>query len=81
VNVFDIAEDDGKRERENMTAFREWSSLMNALDHSPRSVSPSETANSSSHSKARRLADLFRPPFDIMFRGSFEQVSVYDCAS
>ncbi|CEG66739.1 hypothetical protein RMATCC62417_03265 [Rhizopus microsporus] len=42
-------------------------------DHSPRSVSPSETANSSSHSKARRLADLFRPPFDIMFRGSFEQ--------
>lgn len=65
-----------------MTAFRERSSLiMNALDHSPRSVSPSETANSSSHSKARRLADLFRPPFDIMFRGSFEQVSVYDCAS
>lgn len=25
-------------------------------------------------SKARRLADLFRPPFDIMYRGSFEEV-------
>jgi thioredoxin-related protein len=24
-------------------------------------------------SKARRLADLFRPPFDIMYRGSFEE--------
>lgn len=24
--------------------------------------------------KARRLADLFRPPFDIMHKGSFEEV-------
>lgn len=24
--------------------------------------------------KAKRLADLFRPPFDIMFKGGFEEV-------
>lgn len=25
--------------------------------------------------KARRLADLFRPPFDIMYKGAFEEVT------
>ncbi|KAI8881469.1 hypothetical protein K501DRAFT_222983 [Backusella circina FSU 941] len=30
-------------------------------------------SNSSPSSKAKRLADLFRPPFDIMFHGTFEE--------
>lgn len=32
------------------------------------------SADSPTSAKARRLADLFRPPFDIMYRGSFEEV-------
>ncbi|KAI7905641.1 uncharacterized protein BX663DRAFT_500450 [Cokeromyces recurvatus] len=45
-------------------------------DEYSRSISgsPSESIISSpSTAKAKRLADLFRPPFDIMFRGSFEE--------
>ncbi|KAL9540332.1 hypothetical protein MBANPS3_009745 [Mucor bainieri] len=37
------------------------------------SGSPSESLGSPASAKARRLADLFRPPFDIMFRGTFEE--------
>ncbi|KAI8327263.1 thioredoxin-like protein [Blakeslea trispora] len=37
---------------------------------SPEGVSPMT-------SKAKRLADLFRPPFDIMFRGNFEEAREY----
>ncbi|OBZ85639.1 UBX domain-containing protein 2 [Choanephora cucurbitarum] len=37
---------------------------------SPEGVSPVT-------SKAKRLADLFRPPFDIMFRGNFEEAREY----
>ncbi|KAI8100170.1 uncharacterized protein BX664DRAFT_323063 [Halteromyces radiatus] len=49
-------------------------STSNSLSSSPsgyndHSSSPSSTAATA---KAKRLADLFRPPFDIMFRGGFE---------
>ncbi|KAI8977203.1 hypothetical protein BDF20DRAFT_873538 [Mycotypha africana] len=37
------------------------------------SSSSPDTFGSPTTAKARRLADLFRPPFDIMFRGSFEE--------
>ncbi|KAG0752192.1 hypothetical protein G6F26_012962 [Rhizopus arrhizus] len=42
--------------------------------HIPAGDSFSGSAAGSSNSKAKRLADLFRPPFDIMFHGNFEQV-------
>ncbi|CAO3678782.1 unnamed protein product [Rhizopus stolonifer] len=47
--------------------------------HSPSSSATdsfTEPVGSSSASKARRLADLFRPPFDIMFHGDFEQARI-----
>jgi hypothetical protein len=43
---------------------------------SPLSGSPdlgNSSSSSSPGSKAKRLADLFRPPFDIMFHGTFEE--------
>ncbi|EIE80697.1 hypothetical protein RO3G_05402 [Rhizopus delemar RA 99-880] len=41
--------------------------------HIPAGDSFSGSVAGSSNSKAKRLADLFRPPFDIMFHGNFEQ--------
>ncbi|KAI9279383.1 hypothetical protein BY458DRAFT_488024 [Sporodiniella umbellata] len=35
-----------------------------------------EPTSTTSSSKVKRLADLFRPPFDIMFHGDFEQARV-----
>ncbi|KAG2198265.1 hypothetical protein INT47_004349 [Mucor saturninus] len=37
------------------------------------SSSPIESLGSPATAKAKRLADLFRPPFDIMYRGNFEE--------
>lgn len=46
------------------------------IAHIPAGDSFSGSAAGSSNSKAKRLADLFRPPFDIMFHGNFEQVCI-----
>lgn len=37
------------------------------------SSSPIEALGSPATAKAKRLADLFRPPFDIMYHGNFEE--------
>ncbi len=39
----------------------------------PSNRSPTEMLNSPASAKTKRLADLFRPPFDIMFHGDFEE--------
>lgn len=44
------------------------------LGSSSSASSDSSNLNNVISAKARRLADLFRPPFDIMFRGGFEEV-------
>ncbi|GAA5812525.1 hypothetical protein MFLAVUS_005981 [Mucor flavus] len=51
--------------------------FLNRLSHEndfhSGSSSPAESLGSPASAKAKRLADLFRPPFDIMYRGNFEE--------
>ncbi|GAB5590065.1 UBX domain protein Ubx2 [Umbelopsis nana] len=47
-------------------AFRNFASEMESLQGGGRSQSPVTS------DKTKRLADLFRPPFDIMYQGDFE---------
>lgn len=50
------------------------SRLQSDVDDYPSSRSSrSPTSSSPASSKTKRLADLFRPPFDIMFHGDFEE--------
>ncbi|CAO0799282.1 unnamed protein product [Mucor circinelloides] len=49
------------------------SRLQSDVPNRSSSGSPSESLGSPASAKARRLADLFRPPFDMMFRGTFEE--------
>jgi hypothetical protein len=57
------------------------SSASNTSSPSPSGSHTTNDGDSRTHSptsiaataKAKRLADLFRPPFDIMFRGAFEE--------
>ncbi|CAO3656767.1 unnamed protein product [Mucor hiemalis] len=50
------------------------SRLQSDVDEYPSSRSSrSPTSSSPASSKTKRLADLFRPPFDIMYHGDFEE--------
>ncbi|KAL0076260.1 hypothetical protein J3Q64DRAFT_1647859 [Phycomyces blakesleeanus] len=48
-----------------------------AFPTSDQTTAGHHAVDSAATAKAKRLADLFRPPFDIMFRGGFEEVWNY----